>query len=626
METIGIPETHGESPEKPVGKVSLCLRMLDGPLAGETWPLSEQPLLLGRGIGCHVRIENPWVSRVHCEVRLEGGVPRLTQRSQRNPTFVNGVACNGAALHTGDVIEFPETRLMVCHEVRGAGLEKPFRDPAETTRTFEQAACPCGAIGAEGCRQIPGRACESQTLFQLLRSLGRAESLDELVARIRAHLCERLEADACWVAWSVRLDGDMALFPPASPEETHRAPHQMLRDACSSGGGFHVSGGSKGLAKHTIAAPLMHGRSAYGAIALERPTERADFSSEDLDYLLIAAESAAPFIRAAERLEQFNQDKKIWETERSAAQRMLGRGHAIQTLRTEIQTAALARLNVLLVGETGVGKELAARMIHDLSVRAGGPYVSVNCAAIPGELFESEMFGHERGAFTGATHRRKGYFEQAHGGTLFLDEIGDLDLTNQARLLRAAETQRFRRLGSDGEIHADVRILSATNRPMRDHNAAYFRQDLYHRLAGMSIQIPPLRERKEDIPELAQQFLSACSPHARAHPEAFSGQAMEGILAYDWPGNIRELRNVVECAAYKATSRIVSEIGLPVPGNGVESALPSMPTSIDELERLYLSRVLEEHQGVVKEAAATLGIPKSTFYYKLAKYGIRNKG
>lgn len=607
------------------GAMAFCLRMVDGPLAGKIWPISEQPLFLGRGIGCQVRIESPWVSRVHCEVRMENETPRLFHHSQHNPTFVNGAICPDAPLRPGDVIEFPGARLVLDLNEPGPGLSGMVKDPLDTTRTFEQSRCPLSKPDGSG-SQPQNRICENQSLFLLLRGLGRADSLDALVKQLRTHLRDRLEADLCWIAWRVRFDGDMALFPAASAEKTSAAPHAILRDVCLRSLGLSAPERQR-QGSYTIAAPLLHGGAAYGAIAVQRTAETAlPFSDADLDYLVVTAEAAAPLIRAAERLEQVNQDRAIQEADLGGRPSMIGSGNAMQTLRAEIQTAAIARLNVLLIGETGVGKELAGRSIHDLSVRARGLYVAVNCAAIPGELFESEMFGHERGAFTGATHRRKGYFEQAHGGTLFLDEIGDLSLENQARLLRAAETNTFRRIGGENDIQVDVRILSATNRPMRDHHAAYFRQDLYHRLAGMCIQIPPLRERKDDIPELAQYFLSACSPHARAHPEAFSGQAMESILAYDWPGNIRELRNVVECAAYKATSRIVSETGLPGPGNLVEPALPSMPGPIDELERLYLTRVLEEHRGVVKEAAAALGMPKSTFYYKLAKHGIRTKG
>jgi DNA-binding NtrC family response regulator len=306
-------------------------------------------------------------------------------------------------------------------------------------------------------------------------------------------------------------------------------------------------------------------------------------------------------------------------------------------LRENIRRAALSRGHVLLLGETGTGKELTARMIHELSPRAKGPYVAINCAALPVELFESEMFGHEKGAFTGAAQRRKGLFEEAHGGTLFLDEMGDLSLSSQARLLRTADHGLIRRVGGSGELQVDVRLVSATNKPLPDPNGKQFRDDLYHRLAGYVIHLPPLRDRRSDIPELAAHFLRLASPHSLARPNTFSPTALAALMAYDWPGNVRELRNVVERAAYLASSRVIEAVEALEQTKESFAAREAGATfrqerrraellPLDDVEAQHLRSVLEAHEGNVSSAAEALGIARSTLYYKLTRLKIKPRG
>jgi DNA-binding NtrC family response regulator len=302
---------------------------------------------------------------------------------------------------------------------------------------------------------------------------------------------------------------------------------------------------------------------------------------------------------------------------------LLGDSSTIRALQAAIRQAAVARMNVVLQGETGVGKELAARMVHDLSARCSGPYVVVNCAAIPGELFESEVFGHERGAFTGATRRRKGLFELAQGGTLFLDEIAELSLSNQARLLRVVETGAFRPVGAEKDLEVDVRIVCSTNRELPDRDQIYFRTDLYHRLAGVVVRVKPLREHKEDIVELAAHFLRLATPHAPAHPKGFTQEAIDRLMAYEWPGNIRELRNVVERACYTTHAEYLSsgDIRLEVVPPAI-TALAGV-ASFDDLERAYILDMLGRHGNNAVKAARALGVSRSAFYYKLARHGIK---
>src|SRR5579863_9738313 len=236
---------------------------------------------------------------------------------------------------------------------------------------------------------------------------------------------------------------------------------------------------------------------------------------------------------------------------------MIGRSSPIQRLFHEIEKVAPTKASVLVTGESGTGKELIARAIHRLSPRADGPFVKVNCAAIPRELIESELFGHERGAFTGAQNKRRGLFEQAHGGTLFLDEIGDMDLVAQAKVLRAVQSGEISRVGSEHVIHVDVRVLAATNKDLaRAVEGGAFREDLYFRLAVFPIRSPALRERIEDIPHLARAFMEQFARENGVRPKPIDDEVLTALAARKWPGNVRELKNVVERSAILSGDRV----------------------------------------------------------------------
>ena len=315
-------------------------------------------------------------------------------------------------------------------------------------------------------------------------------------------------------------------------------------------------------------------------------------------------------------------------------QRMVGRSPAFLRCVEELTRAAETDVPVLLTGESGVGKDLAAEYIHRRSPRAGRAFTMVDCAAISEHLFESELFGHERGAFTGCVGRRHGLFEQADGGTLFFNEIGDLPEAMQGRLLRAMETGQFRRVGGRETLSADVRIVCATSRDLHKLVAANrFRADLYYRLAGIVCQLPPLRERREDIPVLAETLLERYQGglHKACH---LTEDAIEKLMQYDYPGNIRELRNTLQRAAALSTNGIISaaEIQFDAPAGssvtGIASgAMPeSEPPPMRELESQYIAELLVQHQGKRATVARVLGISERTLYRKIKQYGLQSVG
>jgi two-component system response regulator HydG len=305
-----------------------------------------------------------------------------------------------------------------------------------------------------------------------------------------------------------------------------------------------------------------------------------------------------------------------------------------------IDRVAPTETSVAIYGESGTGKELVARAIHTRSRRAQGPFIKVNCGALAETLLESELFGHEKGAFTGAIKRKLGRFELADGGTLFLDEIGDISPALQTKLLRVLQEREFERVGGEATIKVDVRVVSATNKDLsKEVEAGRFREDLFYRLQVVPIHIPPLRDRKEDLPLLAQHFITRLAPRTNPRVNGIDDAALARLYAYRWPGNVRELGNVIEQALVFTDGEKITADALPealrgvapgTPRAGAEAArdlaVPSgemaLPDLLDDLEKQLIWKAFQQAKGVKTETARLLGIKTSALYYKLEKYGI----
>ena len=306
----------------------------------------------------------------------------------------------------------------------------------------------------------------------------------------------------------------------------------------------------------------------------------------------------------------------------SAFEGIVGRSAALRVVLDQIQTVAPTGSAVLIEGETGTGKELIARAIHAFSSRRGGAFVTMNCAAIPRELLESEIFGHEKGAFTGAVTRKVGRFEAAHRGTLFMDEIGDMPLELQAKVLRILQEQEFERLGSTTTQRVSVRVVAATNQDLdRLVSEKQFRSDLYYRLNVFPIRVPPLRERRDDIPLLAAHFVKTFSERMNKQIETIPSDAMWALMDYDWPGNIRELQNFIERSVILTTGRLLKP---PISELQNKRSRPQ-PITLKECEREHILKAIRESNWVIAGphgAAARLGVPRSTLMYRMRKLAI----
>jgi two-component system response regulator HydG len=309
---------------------------------------------------------------------------------------------------------------------------------------------------------------------------------------------------------------------------------------------------------------------------------------------------------------------------------LVGTGDRMQTVRRTVEKVAASDTTVFIEGESGTGKELVARAIHRLSKRAQGPFIKVNCGALTETLLESELFGHEKGAFTGAVKQKPGRFELADNGTLFLDEVGDVPPAMQVKLLRALQEQEFERVGGEAPIKVDVRVVSATNKNLEaEVSAGRFRQDLFFRLHVLPVKLPPLRERREDIPGLCAHFIAKLAPKTNSRIRAVGDAALGRIMAYHWPGNVRELENAIEQALVFAEGDEISPSALPqfLQGGAEEDRLDvprelSLPEILDDLERQLILKAYAKAGRVKTETARLLGIKTSALYYKLEKYSI----
>jgi two-component system, NtrC family, nitrogen regulation response regulator NtrX len=347
----------------------------------------------------------------------------------------------------------------------------------------------------------------------------------------------------------------------------------------------------------------------------------------------LSLEKTVLVVRNALRQRNLEAENLALRAKVDAQHQMIGESYAMAKLREQVAMAAPTNGRVLIIGENGTGKELVARNIHGMSRRRSAPFVEVNCAAIPEELIESELFGHVRGAFTGAVADRRGKFETAHGGTIFLDEIGDMSLKTQAKVLRVLQEQVMEPVGGSTRIRVDARVLAATNKDLpAEIRAGRFREDLYFRLNVVPIFVPPLRERTEDVALLADHFMAMMAREYGRRAKTFDPDAVAALQRYPWPGNVRELRNLIERLMIMVPGDRVSSrdltflehgIGAPPQASTTSSAtIAPLHDARDEFEKQYILRALAAQQGNMSRTAEVLGVERSNLYRKMRAFGI----
>ncbi len=386
------------------------------------------------------------------------------------------------------------------------------------------------------------------------------------------------------------------------------------------------------LKAHGVTTPvvMMSGQADIAMAVQATRLGALDFLEKPIstEKLLLTVENALKL----RRLERENRQLK----QRLGKHEIIWQGAAMKRVMAQVERVAASETRVCILGETGTGKELVARTIHDRSTRATGAFITLNCAAVPAELIESELFGHEKGSFTGAAARHMGKFEQADHGTIFLDEIGDMPLAMQAKLLRVLEEGEVERIGGEKPVSVDVRVVVATHRDVEARvREEKFRQDLFHRIYVFPLLLPSLRERREDIPALVEHFAAQVSAQNGWKPVPFSTEAMEALQAYNWPGNVRELRNMVErlmlLASDGKVDRSTAEMAMPTGGNvggAASSSFGSGPLAerVDAFEREVILAELKRSHSNMSMAAKSLGLERSHLYKKAEHLGIDLKG
>jgi DNA-binding NtrC family response regulator len=365
-----------------------------------------------------------------------------------------------------------------------------------------------------------------------------------------------------------------------------------------------------------------------GKGTIQQAVEATKIGAYDFLEKPVNAQRTLVTVRNALEKARLQQQRDRLLNEARARYAMVGSSEPMQRVYTLIDKAARAPSTVLITGESGTGKELVARAIHHNSEQAGEPFVTVNCAALPESLIESELFGHKEGAFTGAKGERTGKFEQAEGGTLFLDEVGDMSLQAQAKTLRALQQKQIQPVGGEQPISVDVRLIAATNKDLRaEIDAGHFREDLFFRLNIIAIEVPPLRERREDIPDLVDHFLAECSDEHGVPRRHVEPGGMVALMSRDWPGNVRQLRNLVERLVALSEAETISTAAVQEALDASDTTEASacgadLRAARDQFEAAFIRHTLRAHEGAVQETADALGISRSHLWKKMQKYDI----
>ncbi len=375
----------------------------------------------------------------------------------------------------------------------------------------------------------------------------------------------------------------------------------------------------------------MHNGKVLALIHLYCIDPHRSLSTDDLEFTVAVAKHVGIVLTQVQRQDSLSASNRELRLQLKVESELIGDSLAIQQIHEQVGRVAPTHATVLIRGESGSGKELVARAIHFSSPRREGPFVCLNCAAITETLLESELFGHERGAFTGATEKKIGKFEAAHQGTIFLDEIGEMAVNTQSKLLRVLEGHPFERVGGSTPIRVDVRVVAATNQPLeKAMQEGRFRRDLFYRLQVIEIRIPPLRERRDDVPTLAEYFLRRFVKETARKIRGFTPAALDKMAQYHWPGNVRELRNVIERAValgkgpmLDASDVWLSSLEISGPAPLVSEAFEPLP--LDEVEKRHILKTLDHTEWNKSQAASILKIERSTLDRKIKGYGLKKE-
>jgi transcriptional regulator with GAF, ATPase, and Fis domain len=648
-------------PANPTG--FLVQKLEDG--FGEVFPLLPgQRYTVGRAPDNRIVLRDDLCSRHHAEVYQDPGGWTLRDMGSLNGTLVNGERVKrDALLRPLDTVRLGRTTLLFVNTLdqlpdlppgpqrppgHAEGLEitrrlgrtkyltqPPSPPPDATVHSAPEAAAPEAARAPTAAAlavlyRLALDMAEAQTQTDLAElaiealltatpaevgavlALRDGRELEPVAYRTRAESKATYHKVSQFVSQEV-LSGRQAILAEDIARDAHLRNRESLAEL---------------RATSLICAPILADGQTLGLVHLYRTGSGPRLNADDLEMALAVAHQLGVVWHRLRRQAGLSLENRVLRDQLRVESELVGRSPALKHVEEQAVRVAATRATVLVRGESGVGKELVARAIHFNSPRKDGPFVTINCAALTETLLESELFGHEKGAFTGATERMIGKFEAADGGTIFLDEIGEMAPGTQAKFLRVLEGQPFERVGGNTPIKVDVRVVAATNRPLEDAvRAGTFRKDLYFRLQVVQVDVPPLRERIEDVAVLADHFLRRFARETGRKVKGFTPAALKKLEGYHWPGNVRELRNVIERAVALGTEQVIDESDIwlsPLEaGNAARATEGYEPVSIDELEKRHIERTLEHTGWNKSQAASILGIERSTLDRKIKGYGLQ---
>jgi Nif-specific regulatory protein len=609
--------------------------VLSGPLKDSTIPLAEGEVTIGRDASNGIAVVDPSVSRKHCLVNWHEGRFRVRDLDSRNGTLVNGDGVEETWLEHGDLIATGDSSFVF--------LLEEDDGPAESRVEFEDAAGiaettiihPRDVVYLQPdrlLRELPATSRVARNLNALLkisRIIHAIRDLNELQGQLLDLIFEVVPAGRGAILLaereSLEFSSTFARMRHAGQAQLVKVSRTVARQVLEQGIamlGSDVRGSSELREVESLAAsqvrsllcvPLTVFQRVIGCIYLDSDSVNNRMNEEHLQLVTAIAGISAVALENARRLHWLEVENERLTVEVTQERSLVGEGSRMKEVYQFVKRVAPTDSTVLIEGESGTGKELAARALHRNSPRAGKPFVAINCSAIPETLLESDLFGHERGAFTGAGALKRGRLEVADGGVVFLDEIGELALSLQVKLLRVLQEREFERVGGTHPIKVDIRLIAATNSNLEEAmREGRFRQDLYYRLAVLTITMPTLRDRKDDIPMLVRHFVQKHAKRCKVKARPVSREALARLVNYDWPGNVRELENAIERALVMGTSDMILPEDLP------ETLLERTPppemieakyhVKLKEWKRQLILDAVEQTQGSYAEAARILGV------------------
>ena len=622
---------------------------ITGPLEGTTFALDRNEVTVGREPSNLICVGDHSVSRRHCLFKSEAGVFKVIDLESFNGTFVNGLPVGEQVLGHGDQIALGHILFLFLLDESEGGTP---RGPVELSEDVPAAAStirlerkdalylkPGGVMTPPGTRH----ARDLNALLKISAALSELRSVESLARQLLDTLLEVIPTERA----AILLVGDNPEESPTAfgtdkrseSAETVRISRTVAEQVLGEGVSLlcrdvredRAFSRAESLlaaqARSLLCVPLATGERVAGLIYLDTSDPATYFEEGDLQLLAAVGGIASVALENVRHVEWLEGENRRLHREVNLEHNMIGESTRMREVYRLIERVAPTDSTVLIRGESGTGKELAAHAVHANSGRSAGPFVAINCAVLSEALLESELFGHEKGAFTGAIAQKRGKLEIADGGTLFLDEVGELAPATQAKLLRVLQERKFERLGGTRTVSVDVRIVAATNRNLEEAvRQGTFRQDLYYRLNVISLTLPPLRERREDIPLLAYFFAAKYSKKCKRMVSGIAPEARASLAAYDWPGNVRELENAIERAVVLGNTDVIMPDDLPesLPVTGLPPQAPlNYHEAVNEMKRGFILKAVEQAGGNYTEAARLLGIHPANLHRLIRTLNLR---